>query len=67
MVWDDQIVTILALIATGIFMVATCQLDMLVLTISGFPDVPKGWVSFVMTFQMVFFLHQAIGYESYNI
>jgi len=62
-----KIVTILALIATGIFMVATnfetpaghASLSNIT---QGFQMFPKGWVSFVMTFQMVFFAYQAIEF-----
>ncbi|TNF67931.1 amino acid permease [Streptococcus salivarius] len=62
-----KIVTILALIATGIFMVATnfetpaghASLNNIT---QGFQMFPKGWVSFVMTFQMVFFAYQAIEF-----
>ena len=62
-----KIITILALIATGIFMVATnfetpaghASLSNIT---HGFQMFPKGWVSFVMTFQMVFFAYQAIEF-----
>ena len=62
-----KIVTILALIATGIFMVATnfetpAGHASLANITHGFQMFPKGWVSFVMTFQMVFFAYQAIEF-----
>ena len=62
-----KIVTILALIATGIFMVMTnfetpaghASLSNIT---SGFQMFPNGWVKFVMAFQMVFFAYQAIEF-----
>ena len=62
-----KIVTILALIATGIFMVTTnfetpaghASLSNIT---SGFQMFPNGWVKFVMAFQMVFFAYQAIEF-----
>ena len=62
-----KIFTILALIATGIFMVATdfktpAGHASLANITQGFQMFPKGWVSFVMTFQMVFFAYQAIEF-----
>ena len=62
-----KIITILALIATGIFMVATdfktpAGHASLTNITQGFQMFPKGWVSFVMTFQMVFFAYQAIEF-----
>ena len=62
-----KIITILALIATGIFMVATdfktpAGHASLANITQGFQMFPKGWVSFVMTFQMVFFAYQAIEF-----
>ncbi len=62
-----KIVTILALIATGIFMVTTNfetpagHASLTNLT-SGFQMFPNGWVKFVMAFQMVFFAYQAIEF-----
>ena len=47
-----KIITILALIATGILINIT----------QGFQMFPKGWVSFAMAFQMVFFAYQAIEF-----
>ena len=63
----SKIITILALIATGIFMVATdfktpAGHASLTNITQGFQMFPKGWVSFVMTFQMVFFAYQAIEF-----
>lgn len=62
-----KIITILALIATGIFMVTTdfktpAGHASLANITQGFQMFPKGWVSFVMTFQMVFFAYQAIEF-----
>ena len=62
-----KIVTILALIATGIFMVTTnfetpaghASLSNIT---NGFQMFPNGWVKFVMAFQMVFFAYQAIEF-----
>ena len=62
-----KIVTILALIATGIFMVMTnfetpaghASLSNIT---NGFQMFPNGWVKFVMAFQMVFFAYQAIEF-----
>ena len=62
-----KIVTILALIATAIFMVMTnfetpaghASLSNIT---SGFQMFPNGWVKFVMAFQMVFFAYQAIEF-----
>ena len=62
-----KIITILALIATSIFMLVThfetpvghASLSNIT---TGFQLFPKGWVSFVMTFQMVFFAYQAIEF-----
>ena len=62
-----RIVTILALIVTGIFMVTTNfetpagHASLTNLT-SGFQMFPNGWVKFVMAFQMVFFAYQAIEF-----
>ena len=62
-----KIVTILALIATGIFMVTTNfetpagQASLSNISI-GFQMFPNGWVKFVMAFQMVFFAYQAIEF-----
>lgn len=62
-----KIVTILALIATGIFMVTTNfetpagHVSLTNIT-SGFQMFPNGWVKFVMAFQMVFFAYQAIEF-----
>ena len=62
-----KIVTILALIATGIFMVTTnfetpAGHASLTNITSGFQLFPNGWVKFVMAFQMVFFAYQAIEF-----
>ena len=62
-----KIITILALIATGIFMVATdfktpAGHASLANITQGFQMFPKGWVRFVMTFQRVFFAYQAIEF-----
>ena len=62
-----KIVTILALIATGIFMVMTnfetpAGHASLTNITSGFQMFPNGWVKFVMAFQMVFFAYQAIEF-----
>ena len=61
-----KIVTILALIVTGIFMVTTNlkhQLDASLTNITnGFQMFPNGWSGFVMAFQMVFFAYQAIEF-----
>ena len=62
-----KIVTILALIATGIFMVTTnfetpAGHASLTNMTSGFQMFPNGWVKFVMAFQMVFFAYQAIEF-----
>lgn len=62
-----KIVTILALIATGIFMVTTnfetpAGHASLTNITSGFQMFPNGWVKFVMAFQMVFFAYQAIEF-----
>lgn len=62
-----KIVTILALIVTGIFMVTTnfetpaghASLSNIT---NGFQMFPNGWVKFVMAFQMVFFAYQAIEF-----
>ena len=62
-----KIVTILALSATGIFMVTTnfetpaghASLSNIT---NGFQMFPNGWVKFVMAFQMVFFAYQAIEF-----
>ena len=62
-----KIVTILTLIATGIFMVTTnfetpaghASLSNIT---NGFQMFPNGWVKFVMAFQMVFFAYQAIEF-----
>ena len=67
-----KIITILALIATGIFMVATdfktpAGHASLTNITQGFQMFPKGWVSFVMTFQMVFFAYQAIEFVGVTI
>ena len=62
-----KIVTILALIATGIFMVTTNfetpagQASLSNIS-NGFQMFPNGWVKFVMAFQMVFFAYQAIEF-----
>ena len=62
-----KIVTILALIAKGIFMVTTnfetpAGHASLTNITSGFQMFPNGWVKFVMAFQMVFFAYQAIEF-----
>lgn len=62
-----KIVTILALIATGIFMVTTnfetpAGHASLTNITSGFQMFPNGLVKFVMAFQMVFFAYQAIEF-----
>lgn len=62
-----KIVTILALIATGIFMVTTnfetpAGHASLTNITSGFQMFPNGWVKFVTAFQMVFFAYQAIEF-----
>ena len=62
-----KIVTILALIATGIFMVTTnfetpAGHASLTNITSGFQMFPNGRVKFVMAFQMVFFAYQAIEF-----
>ena len=62
-----KIITILALIATGIFMVVTnfetpAGHASLINITQGFQMFPKGWVSFAMAFQMVFFAYQAIEF-----
>lgn len=62
-----KIITILALIATGIFMVMTnfetpAGHASLANITSGFQMFPNGWVKFVMAFQMVFFAYQAIEF-----
>ena len=62
-----KIVTILALIATGIFMVTTnfetpAGHASLTNITNGFQMFPNGWVKFVMDFQMVFFAYQAIEF-----
>lgn len=62
-----KIVTILALIATGIFMVTTnfetpAGHASLTNITSGFQMFPNGWVKFVMAFQMVFFAYQALEF-----
>lgn len=62
-----KIVTILALIATGIFMVTTnfetpAGHASLTNITNGFQMFPNGWVKFVMAFQMVFFAYQAIEF-----
>ena len=62
-----KIITILALIATGIFMVMSnfetpaghASLSNIT---NGFQMFPNGWVKFVMAFQMVFFAYQAIEF-----
>ena len=59
-----KIVTILALIVTGIFMVTTnfeTPAGHASIT-NGFQMFPNGWVKFVMAFQMVFFAYQAIEF-----
>jgi len=55
-----KIVTILALIVTGIFMVTTNFETPA--GHGGFQMFPNGWVKFVMAFQMVFFAYQAIEF-----
>lgn len=62
-----KIVTILALITTGIFMVTTnfetpAGHASLTNITNGFQMFPNGWVKFVMAFQMVFFAYQAIEF-----
>ena len=62
-----KIVTILALIATGIFMVTTnfetpAGHASLTNITNGLQMFPNGWVKFVMAFQMVFFAYQAIEF-----
>lgn len=62
-----KIVTILALIATGIFMVTTnfetpAGHASLTNITNGFQMFPNGWVKLVMAFQMVFFAYQAIEF-----
>ena len=62
-----KIITILALIATGIFMVTTnfetpAGHASLTNITNGFQMFPNGWVKFVMAFQMVFFAYQAIEF-----
>lgn len=62
-----KIVTILALIATGIFMVTTnfetpAGHASLTNITNGFQMFPNGWIKFVMAFQMVFFAYQAIEF-----
>lgn len=62
-----KIVTILALIATGIFMVTTnfetpAGHASLTNITNCFQMFPNGWVKFVMAFQMVFFAYQAIEF-----
>ena len=62
-----KIVTILALIVTGIFMVTTnfetpAGHASLTNITSGFQMFPNGWVKFVTAFQMVFFAYQAIEF-----
>ena len=62
-----KIVTILALLATGIFMVTTnfetpAGHASLTNITNGFQMFPNGWVKFVMAFQMVFFAYQAIEF-----
>lgn len=62
-----KIVTILALIVTGIFMVTTnfetpAGHASLTNITNGFQMFPNGWVKFVMAFQMVFFAYQAIEF-----
>ena len=62
-----KIITILALIATGIFMVMTnfetpAGHASLTNITNGFQMFPNGWVKFVMAFQMVFFAYQAIEF-----
>lgn len=62
-----KIITILALIATGVFMVMTnfetpAGHASLTNITNGFQMFPKGWVKFVMAFQMVFFAYQAIEF-----
>jgi len=67
-----KIVTILALIATGIFMVTTnfetpAGHASLTNITSGFQMFPNGWVKFVMAFQMVFFAYQAIEFVGITV
>ena len=62
-----KIITILALIATGIFMVMSnfetpAGHASLTNITNSFQMFPKGWVKFVMAFQMVFFAYQAIEF-----
>ena len=62
-----KIVALLALIATGIFMVTTnfetpAGHASLTNITNGFQMFPNGWVKFVMAFQMVFFAYQAIEF-----
>ena len=62
-----KIITILALIATGIFMVMSnfetpAGHASLTNITNGFQMFPNGWVKFVMAFQMVFFAYQAIEF-----
>lgn len=62
-----KIITILALIATGVFMVMTnfetpAGHASLTNITNGFQMFPNGWVKFVMAFQMVFFAYQAIEF-----
>ncbi|MBM7636737.1 amino acid permease [Streptococcus saliviloxodontae] len=62
-----KIITILGLIATGVFMVLTnfetsAGHASLANITDHFEMFPNGWVSFVMTFQMVFFAYQAIEF-----
>ena len=62
-----KIITILALIATGIFMVMTnfetpAGHASLANITNEFQMFPNGWVKFVMAFQMVFFAYQAIEF-----
>lgn len=62
-----KIITILALIATGVFMVMTnfetpAGHASLTNITNSFQMFPKGWVKFVMAFQMVFFAYQAIEF-----
>ena len=62
-----KIITILALIATGVFMVMTnfetpAGHASLANITNGLQMFPNGWVKFVMAFQMVFFAYQAIEF-----
>lgn len=62
-----KIIAILALIATGIFMVLTnfetpVGHASLANISSGFKMFPNGWMKFFMAFQMVFFAYQAIEF-----